>query len=1287
MPDTKKTDPLVLVGRQNGVTVIPADTPLTRLNYFDGKFLRAADLQAEQRYLRRLVALSNEAGGPGVAHGFDVSLGGGDTLQIGPGLALDPAGRVLLLPQETSVGLQELIDKSNELTSPLSAATVKRNGTFEECEVAAAAPPGNVPRASDLYLITIAYAEALCGQEDVFGKLCEEACVTSTDRPYLVEGLVVRALPLVLRTPLATSTAVALDRTHLRSRVASAYFADERDRVASLISGAGLRSPVWCFGAEGASGQDVPLAVVARAGSSTVFLDAWTARRERIDTPARRYWQWRLAMRPWDVFLAQVLQFQCQLHDLFRTAPEPGGSDGDPCREVRRLVAEASDTLAEVTRFYEAVTSRLARLPAAGDMPAESLTLKGGLSQLTDLQKKLLGAKQGSFLGPLDRVLIRGGIVELPSAGYLPVTPGSAVTVNQQVRQLLGEGVDLRFCVVRPDFVAHALEEAQHLERISLLEGLDHPDNLPQVDVLVPNGELLHPETRTAGTGFEAEVAFVPSVLAGETSISTVVVRPSVVRVHGAARTEVLDTGGAALYLAGVTEAPKPAVIVDLVQGLAGVGRSGDSTHLEILRRLAQQPGETPGPGAGPPWVKNPGLFTRLNTLAAEALRFNTARRADLLWIAEPTAVAPGTFVPSAGPDAAPVVALWMSMSSGRNVFALGAQDTTPVDLRLVLVLPAKEPTSLDLQLRGEFRVGQPAPPSGADRAVKGRLSALASLQRVEAGKPKPPEATSLNLDAAVKLSSPTGQPPSVEILLWVDKDVVLRFVTSWDSGPLRIKALLQYQKGKETIGLGEASLKENPDVLVAGNATHTVALSALEVIGAALGDSTFADLAGRLLFPPPLPPAEELLVRGTLDWVLFHRRRIKQCGAAKQLPPPAPPRRYQVYHLLVPSDKTVADVQDALLKNDAARLTRFGFGPVDRVEFGAGVPALVSRPEDVLADWQAVQPGNTLVYGAIASQGSAVDDGTALALGRLARLEQALASVSALGPQAVAEVLAAVPTPLAVPGVDGVIALLTLRVVEKTCQTVYRVLNAQDFNEVVKLAESGALQQVIDRKLVSVLGDVSFEAGTTKADDASLQSVVSAWKNAGGGVPERATVLSRSGDPPATVKIRGEQGQVIEKALGGAAGVEVREVTATLPTKCPAVLFVAAKKEEGRMGRIFVQTDSSGSRRILIEDPPPLTVSFNPDGSLPAGALNAILDPIKQRAPHFLVELATEEVPADALAVKRLDAVFQALRTAGVLGQNARQKPAVLQADEKRLLNLRGVQVKDVIFVSKVSE
>src|SRR4026208_1342015 len=130
------TKSLVLATIQNGITVIPEATVLTRLNYFDGKFLRADDLRVEQQYLRRLVELSNQTDGPGVAHGFDLSLGTGDALNVGPGLAIDPSGGVLLLSQETNVNIQELIEHSRT-ASLLSSSQVKlKKGSFEECAAA-----------------------------------------------------------------------------------------------------------------------------------------------------------------------------------------------------------------------------------------------------------------------------------------------------------------------------------------------------------------------------------------------------------------------------------------------------------------------------------------------------------------------------------------------------------------------------------------------------------------------------------------------------------------------------------------------------------------------------------------------------------------------------------------------------------------------------------------------------------------------------------------------------------------------------------------------------------------------------------------------------------------------------------------------------------------------------------------------------------------------------------------------------------------------------------------------
>src|SRR5690606_34910328 len=226
------------------------------------------------------------------------------------------AGHVLLLPITVEVSITELIERSRELSKPSKGKSLDQpEAFFEDCSPVAVEPPGMIDAPNDLWLITVAHAEFLCGTEEVHGKLCEQACVSTTDRPYRVEGVVLRARPLQLRSPYPSSGAVVLGPIHLRSRVASAYFADERQRPPSLISGAGLRSKIWCLGAERRAGE-VALGVLCRKGTSTLWFDAWTARRERMQPPPQAYWAHRMAMRPWSEFLAQVLQFQCQLADL-----------------------------------------------------------------------------------------------------------------------------------------------------------------------------------------------------------------------------------------------------------------------------------------------------------------------------------------------------------------------------------------------------------------------------------------------------------------------------------------------------------------------------------------------------------------------------------------------------------------------------------------------------------------------------------------------------------------------------------------------------------------------------------------------------------------------------------------------------------------------------------------------------------------------------------------------------------------------------------------------------------
>jgi len=903
---------LVLIGTQQGFTVIPSRTRLTRLHYFDGKFLRAADLETEQRYLRALVELSNQAGEVGVVYGFDTVLAaGGDKVQIGPGLAIDPAGRTLLLPNLAEVALDVLIEASRRTAlaggTPAGPASLPMDlprpfgfgvapgarpairlrrpeidrlsvDAFGECEMAAGTPPSDVSSGNDLYLLTIGHAEAYCGHEDVYGRLCEEACVTSSDRPYVVEGLVVRVIPLVLRTAPATSRVVALDRRHQRSLVASAFYADERLRVGSLISKAGLSSNTWCLGADLAGGADVPLAVVARSGSVTVFLDAWTARRERMEAPSRRYWAWRMAMRPWSVYLAQILQFQCQLHELFQNVPESGGED--PCRDHAVALGDAV-TLLEKLEKASAPAPAPAPAPAGpagriGSIEAIAMPVAalGGAPNLAAMKARFLSILKDAGQ-PRDRILIRGGIVELPSAGYLPVTPAAAENVNSQVRALMGEGVDLRFCVVRPDFVPHALEEAQHMERISLLEGLDNPDRKPEVDILVPDGQILRAPEVT-GTGFEATVTLNARKPQAAGPVPVPAPAPESApgaleagRFVGAARGEQLSTGGGTFHLAASGST-----------SLAGIATLGP-----LLKIVTQG-------GAVPPAA--PAFIEPIMTTAFTLIEFRS--------------------LPAF---------LWLTMRSERDPFALAANQSMPVSLEAVFQISiGKVATRVAIQsLLIRLLVSGPFTVTASQRLVAGPkvtgsfsghgsyvvMGFVSSGSRVS---------DSAHIEAkSLKLS---GDRHTGKLTAELSQDVSGITVgysinVEWDDtaagqGPqASFTATLTDARGAEVPGMPDPlfslNLDQSSEIFKIDNPNHGFAVTAIDQIAAALAnaDPPFSpEEAKKRLFTTPAASPGDIAVRATRDWVLFHRRRTKDCATPVEKPvePPVQTTCQTIYRL-----------------------------------------------------------------------------------------------------------------------------------------------------------------------------------------------------------------------------------------------------------------------------------------------------------------------------------------------------------------------------------------------------
>jgi hypothetical protein len=253
-----------------------------RLNPVDGLFLRAEHLQAIQNYARELVLACGRGGGAGVVHGYTGRVSGA-RLQVEGGLAFTTSGQPLLLDRPVSLAL---------------AAQATSSSAIVVVELL----PGSAPTGDF---------------EQVFGLVCDDPCDGGEQfRPYVAEGVRIRLRPVALSLP-------EWRGEQFRSAVASAYFERERTSQPSLLPTSGrhpephadLGGDTWSTGTDVVDQEGVPIGMLVQVGSHWEF-DAWAARRDRIEPPPERGWAFRTGRRPWDVFLAQVHQFQAQLAHL-----------------------------------------------------------------------------------------------------------------------------------------------------------------------------------------------------------------------------------------------------------------------------------------------------------------------------------------------------------------------------------------------------------------------------------------------------------------------------------------------------------------------------------------------------------------------------------------------------------------------------------------------------------------------------------------------------------------------------------------------------------------------------------------------------------------------------------------------------------------------------------------------------------------------------------------------------------------------------------------------------------
>ncbi|MCG2593195.1 hypothetical protein LZ009_10425 [Ramlibacter sp. XY19] len=1004
----------------DGVPFVGTSSPLTRLHYFDGQFLRASALTLEQDYHRQAVRLGNLAGGWGVVHGLGISLEA-DQLVVGDGLAVTPAGSFVLAPQAVQAKLAELL----QVATPPPPAGAKN---FADC----LQPKGQAVALGSgiaLYEITVGPIEGLCGNEPVYGKLCDSACATDSRHPYWREGLVLRLRPVTLALP--TSSAVAHANVHLRNRVASAYFAAEPWLTQSLLSAAGLASDTWCRPCELYGRDEVVIGLLAREGATVRVIDAWSGRRERMDTQARGYWQGRMAMRPWNVFLAQILQFQCQLAGLF-DPDKPVILPDDDCEGLRDLLGKARRNIEDLVKRYGASTQKIMKQvdgrPTISQFQNVSTDIKGWFADLDVLSTQLAGYVPGQGALPRKRMLLNAGFFELPPAGYLPVSLNA--DVQEQVERMFGEGVQLHFHGVAADEIAHLVEEAQHMKRISLTRGLDDPAQLEPVEIFVPDAQTLCTPAPAEGTWWRAHLALTSMATLGglfptKTPAPTATPKPTgtpvptpppatappaatpppIFKTIGDVFTTVLDkvttTGedvkttvadGAAEAGDKVTE-----VVTDtgakVVDGATEVGKEignavGNATgglpfgapqmaarKTTTRSRASAPPQGAPAPaplrasmqtGAGLGTSRLPLAFGTFDGLARTenhadgSSGFAMVLANDLLQDANNQVIAETLRMKAVDGnlEQALRMAIYLAGDIDKGVFGLQIGDMVrmPVEMRMVLA-------------------GR-----GGGSSVDGKLTVLAKRTRSDGSQERLVQ-MDLGLTSLGSLGIIDGaQSFSLRILLRHDGDertgslVVddeqqdpksppLHF--DWDDSPRRAVLFTEEVTSYNTFVANVSQRTRNelldmtglPAMPPADSAIAIEAMNALAAIADAGDDAAFLVRARRRLFPQLQEPRTQRVV-ARRDWVMFRRARTHVCCPPACAPAPAAATEtFQVWHLKLPNSERLEAIARALEQGDAAVLSRLPFKRVGLLRYRDESAFSEEPAERVLALWQLQAP------------------------------------------------------------------------------------------------------------------------------------------------------------------------------------------------------------------------------------------------------------------------------------------------------------------------------------------
>ena len=683
------------------------------------------------------------------------------------------------------------------------------------------------------------------------------------------------------------------------------------------------------------------MGVLGWNGSAVTVLDEWTARRERVETPSRAYWAGRMELRPWPVFLAQVLQFQCQLSGL--------------------------------------------------SQPAQAST----------------------------QVLLDSGIVELPSAGYLPVEIASGAVLRQQLQGLLGNGVDLRFCAVRRDQIAHELERAQHMNRISLIRGLSNRTDQELVDILVPDG-VLEADTASTDLGLTVDFAVGP-----EASSDAPPAQPSAnlrrLLMQGVGRVNLEGSLSVSAAVAGSSSEGLPNLAALITHSRADIG--------QVVRGLHQMPFHSDPPAAG--------LLQHVGNVVIKA------------GIAQRTAGSEDPVVNVRDPGAQ-VMAISVSAWAAQDPFAIADGAFTAFHLGVDLVV-LTEKTMAAIKFTADGRLQRRSGrPWGTGNQVEISATGFARFSVTGNGTTEPSSGP-FSQTMVLRRGSHGGD----NVLGLSDSRTTWMIGVGWQGDPVQgtpVQAaggLMLIADGQDpaasgavedafTLALGGISHRPSPapatyDVVAAVDATQDAAISqfgdphreaaiaALEILSALYPDDvTYVEDAYGGLFPATTALPSN--VRPTTDWVLFRRRRREDCEGIVELPAATPSKVAAWLARAETVDQAISWTTD-LFDSGGGRLPWKAVSG-DALEFDAGATTLLTAPSVWRDQYQQADGGDSVRSAGYAATPGGSD--VPVGVGRTTALLDATAPVAMLDPDGRVDLVGVPPASQMLSGTDGSIFLIT---------------------------------------------------------------------------------------------------------------------------------------------------------------------------------------------------------------------------------------------------------------------